>query len=306
VRGNPVLVQSTFGRAGNFDVVVPSAFAGLTHVWRDNDAAAFPWRDPFQTSQRLGRIDAVTMVQSSLQAPGPFEVVARVGRELHFTWRDGTAFGWRDPVRLATGVDGVPSLVQSRLGSRGNFELTVPSADVGIFHLWRNHDVYGFPWSAPKLFAANLGHVDAVSMIHGTLGGGAGVLEAVARVGSRLVHLWRGHDAAWRTTTVFADGVAGNPVLIQSSFGSARNFEVVVPAAGGGLIHFWRNNSALGTPWSGPRPFAAELGKVDAVSLIQSNFDSHLEAVARVGDELFHLWRSAGAPATWTRASRML
>ncbi len=308
VGGNPAMVQSKgLGRAGNFDVVVPSAFAGITHVWRDNDAAGFPWRDPWQTAQSLGRVDALTMVQSTLANPGPLEVAVRVGSALYFLWRDSTgAFAWHDPKQLTQGVGGVPSLVQSRLGTKGNFELLIPAADVGILHLWRNHDVYGYPWSAPRLFGANLGRVDAVSLIHGTLGGGAGMLEAVARVGSRLVHLTRDNSAVWRTGPVFGEGVAGNPSLIQSSFADgARNFEVVVPAAGGGLIHYYRNNGAPTPFWSGPRPFAATLGNVDAVSMIQSNFDGHLEVLARVGDELHMVWRTSGAGATWSTPRRV-
>ncbi|MCM3925903.1 hypothetical protein ND748_30070, partial [Frankia sp. AiPs1] len=308
VGGNPALVQSKgLGRTGNFDVVVPSAFAGITHVWRDNDAAGYPWRDPWQTAQSLGRVDALTMVQSTLANPGPLEVAVRVGSALYFLWRDSTgAFAWHDPKQLIQGVGGVPSLVQSRLGTKGNFELLIPAADVGILHLWRNHDVYGYPWSAPKLFGANLGRVDAVSLIHGTLGGGAGMLEAVARVGSRLVHLTRDNSAVWRTGPVFGEGVSGNPALIQSSFADgARNFEVVVPAASGGLIHYYRNNGAPTPFWSGPRPFAPALGNVDAVSMIQSNFDGHLEVLARVGDELHMVWRTSGAGATWSAPRRV-
>ncbi len=308
VGGNPALVQSKgLGTAGNFDVVVPSTFAGLTHVWRDNDATGFPWRDPWQTAQGLGRVDALTMVQSTLANPGPLEVAVRVGSTLSFLWRDSTGvFAWHDPKQLTQGVSGVPSLVQSRLGTKGNFELLIPAADVGILHLWRNHDVYGYPWSAPRLFGANLGRVDAVSLIHGTLGGGPGMLEAVARIGSRLVHLTRDNAAVWRTGPEFGQGVAGNPALIQSTFaGGARNFEVVVPASGGGLIHYYRNNSVPTPFWSGPRPFAAALGKVDAVSMIQSNFDGHLEVLARVGDELHMVWRSSGSGATWSTPRRV-
>ncbi|MCK9893884.1 hypothetical protein [Frankia sp. AgB32] len=308
VGGNPVLVQSKgLGKVGNFEVVVPSKFSGLTHVWRDNDATGYPWRDPWQTAQALGPVDAVTMIQSTLANPGPLEVAVRVGSTLSFLWRDSTgAFAWHPPTTLFQGVRGVPSLIQSRLGTKGNFELLVPAADVGLQHLWRNHDVHGYPWSAPKLFGANLGKVDAVSLIHGTLGGGAGMLEAVARVGSRLVHLTRDNTAVWRTGPVFGEGVAGNPALIQSSFGDgSHNFEVVTPAAGGGLIHYYRNNSASTPAWSGPRPFAPTLGKVDAVSMIQSNFDGHLEVLARVGDELHMLWRSSGASATWSVPRRV-
>ncbi|SNQ46521.1 conserved hypothetical protein [Frankia canadensis] len=308
VAGNPALVQSKgLGKAGNFEVVVPSSHFGLTHVWRDNDATGYPWRDPWRTAQAVGQVDAVTMVQSTLANPGPLEVAFRVGQTLSFLWRDSTgAFAWHDPIALAQGVGGVPSLVQSRLGTKGNFELLVPSANAGVIHLWRNNDVHGYPWSAPKLFGANLGRVDAVSLIHGTLGGGAGMLEAVMRVGSRLVHLTRDNTAVWRTGPTFGEGVAGNPALIQSSFADgSRNFEVVVPSASGGLIHYYRNNGASTPFWSAPRPFAASLGQVDAVAMIQSNFDGHLEVLARVGDELHMVWRSSGPGATWSAPRRV-
>ncbi len=132
------------------------------------------------------------------------------------------------------------------------------------------------------------------------------MLEAVARVGNRLVHLTRDNRAVWRTGPVFAEGVTGNPVLIQSAFpDGSRNFEVVVPAAGRGLIHFYRNNGAPSPVWSGPRPFAPELGRVDAVSMIQSNFDGHLEVLARVGDRLHMVWRSSGPGARWSVPRRV-
>jgi hypothetical protein len=46
--------------------------------------------------------------------------------------------------------------------------------------------------------------------------------------------------------------VAGNPVLIQGRFGSPGNFEIVVPAAAGGLAHYWRDNTQASMPWRGP------------------------------------------------------
>lgn len=307
VSGNPVLLQSTgLGQLGNFELIVPSAFAGLTHIWENFDRPNFPWEEPWQTAQSLGRVDAVTMIQSNLQSPGPLEVCARVGASLYFLWRDSTgAFRWSSPVRIATGVAGVPSMVQGRYGGRGNFELIFPATDGGIMHMWRNHDVYGFPWSAPKRFAPQLGRVDAVSLIQGSRGGGPGCLEAVARIGSRLVHLWRDQTAQanWHTTVFFADGVTGNPVMIESQFPGARNFEVVVPSATAGLIHYWRNNQAPGTPWSGPRPFAASLGRVDAVAMIQSSFNGHLEVVARVGDRLYQMFRDVAG--NWTTPNRI-
>ncbi len=292
VGGNPVLVQGNFGHAGNFELVVPSAFAGMTHLWRNNEVPGFPWQEPAQVAQASGRIDALTMIQSRLSTPGALEVLARIGTSLVFLWRDGgPALRWQSPVHITDGVAGTPSLIHSRLGRLGTFEVLVPATDVGLLALSRNNDVAGFPWSQPVLVAANLGHVDAVSLIQGNLG--AGNLEAVALVGGRLVHLYRAQDGLWRTSTVFAEGVTGNPVLVQSGFGRVGNFEVVVPSATGGLVHLWRNNDASGFPWSGPTAFATELGHVDAVTMIQSSFGRHLEVVARVGDRLYAMARTS-------------
>ncbi|AEH10352.1 MULTISPECIES: hypothetical protein [Protofrankia] len=292
VGGNPVLVQSGFGHTGNFELVVPSAFAGMTHLWRDNDAPGFPWREPTQVAQGNGRIDALTMIQSRLATPGALEALARVGKSLLFLWRDsGPALRWQSPTRITDGVAGTPSLIHSRLGRRGTFEVLAPAADVGLLYLSRNNDAAGFPWSQPVVVAANLGHVDAVSLIQGNFDNSN--LEAVALAGGRLAHIYRTQDGVWRTSTVFAEGVTGNPVLIQSGFGRIGNFEVVVPSASGGLVHLWRNNDAAGFPWSGPTRFATELGRVDAVTMIQSSFGRHLEVVARVGDRLYAMARTS-------------
>jgi hypothetical protein len=97
------------------------------------------------------------------------------------------------------------------------------------------------------------------------------------------------------------DGVSGNPVLIQSRFGTKGNFELVVPSAGGGLMHFWRNNDDPTLPWSGPTLFGASLGQVDGVSMIESNFGSpgNLEVIARVGTTTQFLWRDSGPAFNW-------
>jgi len=76
---------------------------------------------------------------------------------------------------------------------------------------------------------------------------------------------------------------------------------VVVPSAGGGLIHFSRNNDDPAIPWSGPIFFGGSLGMVDAVSMIESNFGSpgNLEVVCRVGSQLQFFWRDSGPAFNW-------
>ena len=90
--------------------------------------------------------------------------------------------------------------------------------------------------------------------------------------------------------------------LVQGAFGTVGNFQLVVPSAQGGVRHYWRNNNAAGFPWTGPIPFGAAMGQVDAVALIQSTLGApgNLEVVARAGDQLFHLWRDSGPAFAWS------
>jgi hypothetical protein len=95
--------------------------------------------------------------------------------------------------------------------------------------------------------------------------------------------------------------------LTQSNFGRAGNFELVTPAAGGGIAHYWRDNDVSPNVWKGPVVFAQELGVVDAVSLIQSGFSGraaagkppigNLELVARAGSRLVAYFRDDDNPA---------
>ena len=87
----------------------------------------------------------------------------------------------------------------------------------------------------------------------------------------------------------------------QSSFGGKGNFELVVPKSSGGFDYYWRENDANGLPWHGPFPVATDTGKIDSLSLLQSNFGNigNLELVARQGDHLVFFWREDHEPFTW-------
>jgi hypothetical protein len=52
------------------------------------------------------------------------EAVARQGDKLVFLWReDVLPFVWHGPFDLANGVMGIPSLIQSRYGEKGDLEV---------------------------------------------------------------------------------------------------------------------------------------------------------------------------------------
>jgi hypothetical protein len=114
------LIQSTFGKQGNYELVVPLG-DHLAHYWRDNDSPDFPWHGPVRLPslpapdgvlQPLvpgGRFLGVTLIQSTI-GPGNLDLVARATRgsddesSLFFYGRD--AAGWHGPQELQ--ADGQP------------------------------------------------------------------------------------------------------------------------------------------------------------------------------------------------------
>src|SRR5688572_14920871 len=112
--GSGFLIQSRFGVAGNFQLVVPNELGGLSHYWRDNDSQGFPWQAPDHFGS--GFIDAVSLIQSNIgNGVGSLEVVAREGDRLVHYWReDEWPFRWFGPTYFAAGVSGNPALIQDR------------------------------------------------------------------------------------------------------------------------------------------------------------------------------------------------
>jgi len=196
---NPALIQSRFGHMGNFELVSPQAGGGMAHYWRNNDDPFLLWHGPANFTGGL-TVDGATLIESDFGTPGNLEVVARIGTRLDHFWRDsGPAFVWSGPTNFATGAAGIPSLIQSRFGIKGNFELVTPTTGGGLAHYWRNNDAPGLPWNGPTPFAAGL-TADAVTLIESNFGS-PGNLEVVARIGTRLAHFWRdsGPAFAWNS-----------------------------------------------------------------------------------------------------------
>ncbi|MDT3443891.1 hypothetical protein [Pseudofrankia sp. BMG5.37] len=305
VRGNPVLIQSRFGSTGNFEFAIPSSKPrGIVFLWRDNDAAGMPWSAPTTFGQNAERYDALTMIQSNFGSPGNLEMISRNRNNLNFFWRDSQ---WNGPIQIASGADrGNPVLIQSRFGTKGNFELVYPG-NTGINFMWRNNDAVGMPWSAPTTFGQNMGIVEALTMIQSNFGN-PGNLELIARTGDKLNFFWR--DSQWNGPIQIASGAGGgNPVLIQSRFGTRGNFELVYPAANGGINFMWRNNDAVGMPWSAPTTFGQNAGHIIALTMIQSNFGNpgNLELIAlNSTGHLNFFWRDSGPNFAWNGPFRMV
>jgi hypothetical protein len=325
-------IQSTFGEKGNFELAVPHLDGGFDFLWRNNDVPPpegqpWQWIEADGAGSELGQIDALSLIQSTFGNGGNLEIIARVDDGLVHFWRilnsDGN-FEWHGPTPLVnsdnatiltSGVSGNPSVIQSTYGEAGNFELAVPSADRGFFFTWRDNDDPILSWGKQipnnvELVGAEVGHIDALTLLQSNFGSenSPGNLEVAARVGDRLVQFWRTADSngnfEWHGPVEIPNltGVSGNPSVIQSNFGEVGNFELVVPAAEGGFYFLFRNNDEPGHPWSQTQLVGVNAGRLESISLIQSNFGEigNLEVVARTVDNTtVNFWREDNDPFTW-------
>jgi hypothetical protein len=309
--GNPSLIQSNFGTKGNFELVVPLISGGLSHYWRNNDDSELPWYGPIRFGDDLGKYDAVSIIQSNFGNLGNLELAATEinGKNLIHFWRDsGPYFDWHGPIYIAEPSNtavfcGNPSMIQSRYGGRGNFDLVVPVREGGFAHYWRDNDDPALPWYGPFSFGSKAGvRYEAVNLIQSSFGS-PGNLELVARSGDQLAFFWRdsGPEFKWIGPFIIDKGINGCPCLIQSRFGQKGNFELVVPLASGGLGYYWRDNDDENLAWHGPLMFGTRLGQVDGVTFIQSDFGDpgNFELVAKVGGQLAFFWRDSGPDIRW-------
>ncbi|MBU6387673.1 MAG: alpha/beta hydrolase, partial [Planctomycetes bacterium] len=100
-QGNPVLIQSRFGTKGNFELAVPAVGGGIMFAFRNNDNTSLPWSAPIRFGS--GNVEAITMIQSNFGSPGNLELIARVGDQLQFYWRDsGPVYRWNGPFPITT------------------------------------------------------------------------------------------------------------------------------------------------------------------------------------------------------------
>jgi hypothetical protein len=126
--------------------------------------------------------------------------------------------------------------------------------------------------------------ISAVSMILSNYGKMGELIEIIARMGKTLIFYSLNQSSwTWVGPKEIADGVTGNPALIQRSNGE---FHLVVPLLGGKLAHYWRKNDnpdPSGMKWIGPETFGS--GIISAVSMIESDY-KNLELVAKEEDKL--------------------
>jgi hypothetical protein len=334
--GGVSMISSTFG-PGNFELAAPAANGGMLLRSRENTLAGMPWDGvarvglgPLDEADPV-HYGAVSMIQSELPNRPDVEpdqlhrlyVAARCGDRVVYLWREAAPpWTWHGPYpviavepddRRFTFADatGNLALIRSHYGTdQQTWELVSPAAHGGgVLHFWRDNVQADFPrhddWRLASRFLQSLGTVDAVTMIESQLAKGVFALEVVARVGAQLWFAWRNAAFQWaRPFPLEVDGhavfeVSGMPSLIQSRYGAkGRNFELVTPCAGGGLMHLSRNNDsddAADWSWGRAAPLLDPTQHYRSASLLQGTFGAdpgNLELVARRDDgRVVHFWR---------------
>lgn len=287
------LICSRFGQRGNFELIVPNASHGVLHFWKSNDDGSddsWHLQERFACGERLQYCESAALIQSNYASN--FETVVRIGNSLWHWHRDRTLH-WCRPIEVATHIAGHPALIQSRFGSRGNFEVVVPSTGNGLRHYYRDNDSPSQHWLEASPFAADEGHFQAAALIHSRLGE---QLEVVATAGTQLLHYYRDEDRNWQGPFLVTEDVCGTPALIQGLRGIRGHFEVVVPTQGSGLRHCWLDNDRRKVArkphqdirWNVGDCFGESAGCFQSVSIVVSPRDRRLEAVGITGNLLFH------------------
>jgi Domain of unknown function (DUF4185) len=132
--------------------------------------------------------------------------------------------------------------------------------------------------------------------------------ETFVLQGNNLVHYWRDNsnvNYAWVRGQIISSQATGPGCGVQSDFhsGGHGNFEVVVPE-GNNLVHYWRDNSDVASPWRRGQIISNHV--TGPASIIQSDFQSgghgNFEVIVREGANLIHYWHdNSDVNSPWRR-----
>jgi hypothetical protein len=238
----PTLTATTYNR--NFESIHLTTSNRLHHWYFDQSAGS--WKD----GGVFGPNDADGVpgfMQANYGAPGNLEVVVRTsdGRLNHW-WRDnGPPWAWHDGGKFGNNIaHSGATLLQSRYGKTGNFELVCVLNSGRMQHWWRNND-QDSAWHAGDLFADDMNIDSAPCMIEGQYGAvnenSIGNFELCVAKSGKIQHWWRDNfgGTGWHHSATFGHDAKKVVSLVEGSYGF--NLEVVVLRTDNKLQHYWRD-----------------------------------------------------------------
>jgi hypothetical protein len=130
-------------------------------------------------------------------------------------------------------------------GNPGDFTVVVPAAAGGLMLYYLNNADPHQGWQLAEHFAADKGTFSGAALIRSSFGD----LEVVGVAGGRLLHYYRTNS--FQLGKDIAGGVVGAPGFIQNlpTPGNPGDCTVVVPADGGGLMLYYRDNKDSKQTW---------------------------------------------------------
>lgn len=256
---NPTLICSTFAR--NFEGVYWSkpigAPAALRHFYLDR--ATSIWKDdgPFGPPDVAGYPG---LIQSSVGAPGNFELVVRTddGRLAHW-WRSSLSFQWQYGSHFGTNIlQSGPSFIESSyntgvspghypIGSErpGTFQVVAVLTSGQLQRFELDHTTPDPKWAPCETFAGGFGDTSPCmietnySTTDETVTGNFEV--CIATPHGTIQHWWRDNlgDQQWRIGSEFGQNVKSVTAIIQDSWNNLN----VVAQIDLGYFLYWRDNS---------------------------------------------------------------
>ncbi len=274
----------------NFELLAPSAGHSLTHWWRDNSTAGYPWHK----AEVIGNDIADPPTFTGTTYNRNFEMIYRTtGSRLHHRYFDQGAQAWDDgPTFGPTDATGAVGFIESSWGP-GNFEVVVAVGGSQLEHWWRNTSM---EWQKSVDFGANVATMGA-SLIQSSWGN----LELVCVLkNGQMQHWWRddAHGGVWKSDPGFGTGITSPPCMIQGQYGMANeysngNFELCVATPQGTVQHWWRDNQQSSFPWAMSATFGSNVARV--IALLEGSFGFDLEVIVlRTDGMLQHYWRDSG------------
>ena len=198
---------------------------------------------------------------------------------------------------ITSHATGPGCIIQSDFrGEHGNFEVVVREGN-DLVHYWHDNGDVASPWQHGQVITSHA--TGPASIIQSDFRGEHGNFEVVVREGNDLVHYW--HDngdvaSPWQHGQTISHMAGGPGTIVQSDFrGEHGNFEVLT-IEGGRLVHYWRDNGDVGSPWQRGQVVAEEVGGM-GIGFIQSDFrgeHGNFEAVALVGNQVQHWFHDNG------------
>lgn len=241
--GPGCIIQSNFGAAGNFEVVVPEK-DGLVHYWHNNDDMSDPWSQPIMIAP--GVTGAASMVQNS--GNGNLEVVALHGHELCHYWRD-TA-GWHRWGVITDKATGPACLIQTTYVHK--LQLVVLEGSNLVHYFQDESEAPALKWKFGGVITNKA--TGPAGFFQGTYGNANANpnFEVVVPEGDTLVHYWRDNTDAnlpWYNGGIITHraGPINAATLIQSSFD--KNLEVLSQENTGSIYHYYRYRDGHRLRW---------------------------------------------------------